>query len=178
MKFIVKKLGLQKLKTYESTFFPDRKTPAAIKIQNLEAAVFYSIFSHRQFNRSYTAILLALLAIAVEAVIILLFNTKGKIFLMIYFCSEVGNQNAYWPQGKIRKNSNDNFWEKTRSPQSRSSKSPFLQYVLHMEILWRKIESKLFFPQRKKAQCFFFLIFFIWGRQNYYFFSSISIKKI
>ena len=24
--------------TYESTFFPDRKTPAAIKIQNLEAA--------------------------------------------------------------------------------------------------------------------------------------------
>ena len=79
MKFIVRKLGLQKLKTYESTFFPDRKTPAAIKIQNLEAAVFYSIFSHRQFNRSYTAIL-ALLAIAVEAVIILLFNTKGKIF--------------------------------------------------------------------------------------------------
>ena len=127
MKFIVKKSGPQKLMTYESTFFPDRKTPAAIKIQNLEAAVFYSIFSHRQFNRSYTAILLALLAIAVEAVIILLFNTKGKIFLMIYFCSEVGNQNAYWPQGKIRKNSNDNFWEKTRSPQSRSSKSPFLQ---------------------------------------------------
>ena len=97
MKFIVKKSGPQKLMTYESTFFPDRKTPAAIKIQNLEAAVFYSIFSHRQFNRSYTAILLALLAIAVEAVIILLFNTKGKIFLMIYFCSEVGNQNAYWP---------------------------------------------------------------------------------
>ena len=86
VKFIVKKSGPQKLMTYESTFFPDRKTPAAIKIQNLEAAaVFYSIFSHRQFNRSYTAIL-ALLAIAVEAVIILLFNTKGKIFLMIYFC--------------------------------------------------------------------------------------------
>ena len=48
MKFIVEKLGPQKLMTYESTFFPDRKTPAAIKIQNLEAAaVFYSIFSHR-----------------------------------------------------------------------------------------------------------------------------------
>ena len=38
MKFIVEKLGPQKLMTYESTFFPDRKTPAAIKIQNLEAA--------------------------------------------------------------------------------------------------------------------------------------------
>ena len=157
--------------TYESTFFPDRKTPAAIKIQNLEAAVFYSIFSHRQFNRSYTAIL-ALLAIAVEAVIILLFNTKGKIFLMIYFCSEVGNQNAYWPQGKIRKNSNDNFWEKTRSPQSRSSKSPFLQYVLHMEILWRKIESKLFFPQRKKAQCFFLYFSYGAGKITIYYFSK------
>ena len=50
---LLKKLGPQKLMTYESTFFPDRKTPAAIKIQNLEAAVFYSIFSHRQFNRQH-----------------------------------------------------------------------------------------------------------------------------
>ena len=31
--------------------------------------------------------------------------------------------------------------------------------ILHMEILLRKIKSKLFLPQRKKVQCFFFDIF-------------------
>ena len=49
--------------------------------------------------------------------------------------------------------------------------------ILHMEILLRKIKSKLFLPQRKKAQCFFSIFlqnFYILFFKIVFFFFSIG----